>query len=125
MSRGSPPTYPAFRETQARRAERRRRVAVDRALQALDRLRARGVEARVTGSLAQGRFGTHSDVDLLILELPDEALRYRIETDVEAVMGDIPFDVIYLDELQPPTLRQRMLEKAVDRAHLAGHRDRA
>ncbi len=40
MSPGSPPTYPAFRETQARRAERRRRVAVDRALQALDDLRA-------------------------------------------------------------------------------------
>lgn len=121
MSEPARPTYPSFRETQARRAAQRRRVAAQRAVRGLDRLRALGVDARVTGSLAQGRFHPHSDVDFLILSLPDESMRYRIETEVERIMEGLPFDVVYLDEVQPESLRQRLMENAVERADLAGH----
>ena len=57
-----------------------------------------GVRARVVGSLAEGRFALHSDVDFLVEECPRQ-LKYGIESVVESVMLDIPFDVIYQDEI--------------------------
>ncbi len=93
------------------RAASRRRTAVERARAALDWLAAEGVEAAVVGSLARGTFREHSDVDVLILACPPHR-KYTLETGVERHMGDLPFDVLYLDELPPP-LRDRAEREAV------------
>lgn len=61
-------------------------------------LASQGVRVRVVGSLADGRFALHSDVDFLVEECPRQ-LKYSIESMVESIMLDIPFDVIYQDEL--------------------------
>lgn len=73
--------------------------ASERSARVLRSLAQEGVEVRVIGSLADGRFGIHSDVDFLIERLPHDRLRYRIEGCVEDIMGPIPFDVIYADEV--------------------------
>jgi predicted nucleotidyltransferase len=59
---------------------------------------AKGVEARLVGSLPRGGLGLASDVDFLVLNCPDE-LRYRAEADVEDLVDGLPFDVIYFDEV--------------------------
>ena len=82
----------------------------------LQRLRSRGVRAGVIGSLAAGRFGLHSDVDFIVLECPAQ-LRYRIETEVEAHMQGIPFDVAYADEMREPW-RARALAGSLDESAL-------
>jgi predicted nucleotidyltransferase len=87
-----------LRETRRRERERVARTA---AAAALRRLRERGVQAGVFGSLAAGRFGLHSDIDILVLDCPP-ALRYRIETDVEACMQGLRFDLAYVDEMREP-----------------------
>jgi predicted nucleotidyltransferase len=88
----------ALREARRSACERAARAA---ALAALQKLRRRGVEAGVFGSLAAGRFGLHSDVDFLVTACPPD-LRYRIETDVEQCMQGIAFDVAYADEMREP-----------------------
>jgi predicted nucleotidyltransferase len=88
----------ALREARRVARERAARAA---AIAALERLRRLGVQAGVFGSLADGRFGLHSDVDFLVTACPPE-LRYRIETDVEECMRGIPFDVAYADEMREP-----------------------
>ena len=97
-ARSAYPSLDELRETRRRARERAARAA---AREVLRRLRARGVRAGVFGSLAAGRFRLHSDVDFLVLECPP-ALRYRIETDVEACMRGIAFDVAYADEMREP-----------------------
>ena len=97
-SRASYPSLDALRET---RREARERNALAAAAAVLRRLHSRGVRVAVFGSLATGRFGLHSDVDFIVLDCPS-ALRYRIETDVEACMQGIPFDVAYADEMREP-----------------------
>lgn len=77
-----------------------RATALDRARKAVAAMEAKGFHVLVTGSLARGDFGRYSDVDFLVTLCPSE-WRYRIEGLVEDVMGLIPFDVIYLDELSP------------------------
>lgn len=80
---------------------------------ALDEL---GVRAVVTGSLARGRFNMYSDVDLLVTSCPHR-LKYRIESIVEDILGGMPFDVIYLDELAP-WKAARFMEGAIDASDL-------
>ena len=92
------PSLEALRETRRRVRER---AALTAAARALRRLRERGVRAGVFGSLVTGRFGLHSDVDFIVMDCP-AALRYRIETDVEACMQGIAFDVAYADEMREP-----------------------
>jgi predicted nucleotidyltransferase len=70
---------------------------VARAVRALRLLRRLGVTAGVVGSLADGRFSEHSDVDFMVLQCP-RPLKYAIEGRVEDVMRDIAFDVIYREE---------------------------
>jgi predicted nucleotidyltransferase len=90
----------------------RRVRAVRGAKAALMDLAARGVSAVVTGSLADGTFGAGSDVDLLVTNCPKE-LKYTIEGLVEDHLGDIPFDVIYQDEI--PTWRmERFTRRTLD-----------
>jgi predicted nucleotidyltransferase len=86
------------------------------ARRAIERLRERGVAARLVGSLARGDFLPHSDVDLLIVACPP-GLRYGIEGLVEESLEGGPFDVIYLDEV-PPERRARLLAEAVDASDL-------
>jgi predicted nucleotidyltransferase len=76
----------------------RREIATARAAQVIEALLAQGVTARVVGSLATGRFALHSDVDFLVQICPRQ-LKYSIESDVESIMLDIPFDVLYLNEM--------------------------
>lgn len=86
-------------EIRADRLALRRVEASARAQSVLQALAKRGIQARIIGSLADGRFALHSDVDFLITHLPDPRLRYAIEGDVEDIMGPIPFDVVYQDEV--------------------------
>jgi predicted nucleotidyltransferase len=98
---GSGAGYPSLDALREARRLARERTALAAAAAVLRRLRGRGVRVGVFGSLAKGRFGLHSDVDFLVLDCPP-ALRYRIETDVEACMQGIPFDVAYADEMREP-----------------------
>jgi predicted nucleotidyltransferase len=96
--RGAYPSLDALRESRRRARERTARAA---AIEVLRCLRRRGVRAGVFGSLAEGRFDLHSDVDFIVTGCPP-ALRYRIEADVEDRMRGIPFDVAYADEMREP-----------------------
>jgi len=81
-----------------RRIDERKRIALERATNVLHLLELKNVEARIIGSLANGKFKIHSDVDFLVTKCPRN-LKYSIESDVEDIMLDIPFDVVYEDEL--------------------------
>ncbi len=96
----------------AERTRARRQAALDRARAAIDDLARLGVSARLCGSLATGRFRLHSDVDILVTECP-ERLRYAIEGVVEDQLRDLPFDVVYLDEVAPDRAA-RLLAEARD-----------
>jgi predicted nucleotidyltransferase len=74
-------------------------AARSRADVVVESLASMGIRVRVVGSLVNGRFALHSDVDFLIEECPRQ-LKYGIESIVESVMLDIPFDVIYGDEAE-------------------------
>ena len=102
-------------DTLGRSADRRTR-AINGARAAIRALARQGVSARVTGSLAAGRFGPGSDVDLLVTDCP-RALKYTIESVVEDCLGGLPFDVIYLDEVPAPK-RAHFLGIAVDASDL-------
>ena len=116
--------YPTYDELIAQRTEARYQEAKRRAKSVLRMLQGRGIGALVFGSLVRGphaesrRFRLDSDVDFLITSLPDNRCRYDVETDVETLMGDIPFDVVYWDEVHSPIMRQTMREGSVDEAHL-------
>lgn len=94
----------------------RRRRAIDRARLAVEDLRSLGVEAKVVGSLARGTFNDLSDVDFLVVSCPAH-LKYAIEGSVEDRMEEIPFDVIYLDEI-PARKLERFTRNAVDASRL-------
>jgi predicted nucleotidyltransferase len=102
-------------EAPDRIADRRAR-AISGARAAIRALARQGVSARVTGSLATGRFRSGSDIDLLVTDCPP-ALKYAIESLVEDCLGGLPFDVIYLDEL-PAAKRAHFLGIAVDASDL-------
>ncbi len=78
--------------------EERRARAIAGARAAIEALEAQGVRALVFGSLAKGTFGRWSDVDIMVTRCPDN-LRYAIEGTVEDHLRDIPFDVVYVDEV--------------------------
>jgi predicted nucleotidyltransferase len=79
------------------RREQREKDARRRAARVLRTLRGKGVRATVIGSLAQGRFRLHSDVDFLVTACPS-GLKYTLENQVEDIMDGIPFDVLYQEE---------------------------
>jgi transcriptional regulator with XRE-family HTH domain len=98
------------------RLDEARQGASRKAAAVLGRLAAAGVRALVFGSLAKGTFREGSDVDFLVLRCPAR-LKYRIESLVEDLMGAIPFDVVYADEM-PPALRARARAEAIDESGL-------
>ena len=116
--------YPTFDELMAQRTQARYREACRRAQDVLRLLRARHIGVQVCGSLVRGPtspdrpFHRASDVDFLITSLPDPSLRYGIETDVELAMGDLPFDVVYADEVRPGPLKDALMREARDETPL-------
>ena len=90
----------------ADRAERARAGATA----AISALSAKGVTARLVGSLANQDFGQTSDVDLLVTDCP-RSLKYAIESIVEDCLPGFSFDVLYLDELSSE--RARLFDKVV------------
>gem|GEM_PF-5037905 len=76
----------------------------------MSQLEQRAVKVLVTGSLADETFDVHSDIDFLVIECP-RAMKYALEGIVDDAVGNIPFDVIYLDEVAPRKLRS-FTEKA-------------
>jgi predicted nucleotidyltransferase len=103
-------------EAVATRTDRYRNQAVAAAKAATAALAEIGVDAVVTGSLARGKFGMYSDIDLLVTSCP-RRLKYAIESIVEDILNFIPFDVIYVDEL-PPWKVARFTEGAIDASKL-------
>jgi len=86
-----------------RRAGERRETARERASRIVKEARRRGVEISIVGSLAGGRFGVHSDVDLLVHGNTDPARRAMIERLVaDHLRGtDIPYDLIFSSDISP------------------------
>ncbi|MDB5401545.1 MAG: uncharacterized protein QOD93_3130 [Acetobacteraceae bacterium] len=97
-------------------SEQRRQRAIAAAREAVDALTALGVTVLVTGSLARGGFGEHSDIDFLITACPRH-LKYTVEGIVEDSLCGVPFDVVYLDEI-PEWKVPHFIEGAVDARHL-------
>lgn len=84
----------------AQRAMTRRKQAEALARSTLARLHALGVEARLIGSLASGRFRQDSDVDYLI-ENAGRLSEAGIVAEIERSMKGFPFDAIFLDRVAP------------------------
>jgi predicted nucleotidyltransferase len=103
-------------QTVATRTDHYRNRAVASAKAAIAALAEISVDAVVTGSLARGKFGIYSDIDLLVTSCP-RRLKYAIESIVEDILNGIPFDVIYLDEL-PPWKAANFTEGAIDASEL-------
>ncbi len=91
------------------RARQRLRRARELASRTLARLSARGVTARIVGSLAKGRFRADSDVDYLI-ENRGKLSDAEILSVVEACMKDFPFDVIFRDRADWKLLEMMLKE---------------
>lgn len=87
----------------ARAARERRARALALAQRTLRRLAARGVRARVVGSLAKGDFRADSDVDFLI-ERRGRLSRTEIIAAIESGMQEFPFDAIFSDRVDPKLL---------------------
>lgn len=92
--------------------EQRRARAIAGARAVIDLLETKGVRALVFGSLARGDFGRWSDVDIIVTRCPRD-LKYAIEGYVEDHLRDIPFDVVYVDEVKTWRLA-RMLRDVRD-----------
>ena len=96
-SEASAQSRPSLQQMMDVRRAQREKTARHRAARVLWALRKKGVRGTVIGSLAQGQFRLHSDVDFLITKCP-RASKYAVENDVEDLMEGMPFDVIYLEE---------------------------
>jgi len=63
------------------------------------------------GSLAENRFGLHSDVDVAVEGIPEEAFIRALCT-LNDISDDFEFDLVELNHITP-SLRKRILEKGV------------
>ncbi|MDO3377166.1 type II toxin-antitoxin system prevent-host-death family antitoxin [Geoalkalibacter halelectricus] len=110
----TPNTYPTLRQLRAEDLSQHKAKALAGARRVLGYLESLGAKAAVVGSLARNRFRLHSDVDFLILSIPNNR-RYTVEGQIEKLIGrDIPFHVLYLDEIEDPQWRARLLNEAKD-----------
>ena len=96
--------------------ELHRQRAIEAARGVADVLTGLGVTVLVTGSLARGGFGPHSDIDFLVTACPRH-LKYAIEGIVEDSLDGVRFDVVYLDEI-PDWKVPHFTRGAVDVRHL-------
>lgn len=85
------------------RGEARRQSALRLAAAALRALGRGGVKARLVGSLPKGTFRADSDVDFLI-ESRGRMSESAVVGLIEAVMDDMPFDVVFADRADPALL---------------------
>lgn len=69
----------------------------------LDQLGALDIDASVIGSLATGRFGLHSDIDILIRSPVDPGGRAAVERTVAGILRgtSLPYDLIFASDLTP------------------------
>jgi predicted nucleotidyltransferase len=97
--------------------EARRQRAIKAARLTAAMLASKGIKSKIFGSLVKmGAFGIESDVDILLIDCPPR-FKYAIESQIERVLGDLPFDAVYLEEL-PPDKAARVTAEAVDAADL-------
>jgi predicted nucleotidyltransferase len=77
-------------------------------LRLLDAVRDEPFEIFVIGSLANGRFALHSDVDLLVRGSIDTRIRVHVEQQVAAAFrgSGIPYDLIFVCDLTPARLQE-------------------
>jgi predicted nucleotidyltransferase len=87
----------ALRLARAEERAKRARLMVDAVLARLMEL---GLEAKLVGSLAEGGFLDHSDVDILVHSAPDEKTRILAFDASQALAAQfhIPCDLIFADE---------------------------
>jgi predicted nucleotidyltransferase len=83
----------------------RRTRAIVCAQAAIDMMKEKGISALIIGSLAKGNFGPDSDIDFLITCCPRK-YKYAIEAKVEDILGDLPFDLVYLEEIPADRVEQ-------------------
>ncbi|WP_429886122.1 type II toxin-antitoxin system prevent-host-death family antitoxin [Geoalkalibacter halelectricus] len=110
----TPNAYPTLKQLRAEDLNQRKARALAGARRVLTYLESLGAKAAVVGSLARNRFRLHSDVDFLILSISNNR-RYTVEGEIEKLIGrDIPFHVLYLDEIEDPQWRAKLLNEAKD-----------
>ncbi|MEX3313778.1 nucleotidyltransferase domain-containing protein [Sulfitobacter sp. PS-8MA] len=78
-------------------------IRCERALAAWRQIRsdleAVGLKLKLFGSLARGGFSSHSDIDILV-QLGESGLsRSAVERVISKVSGDIPVDLIFVEDL--------------------------
>ena len=87
----------------ARHAEARRQKALPEVRRALAELHARGVEVGVVGSLANGTFIKHSDVDFMIKDFGDMTESAAVRVIFDCVRS-VPVDVVLMRRVTPAFL---------------------
>lgn len=111
--------YPTWEERVHRRTAVRFVDALERARSVLRYIRGAGVDIRVFGSLVHGMdaeyrpFDEHSDVDFIVFSHVDEAERDALPRAVESLMGQLPVDLLFAEDIGDARLRQRLEESAV------------
>lgn len=95
--------------------------AISKAITVTDTMASMDVEILVIGSLAEGRFNEHSDIDFLVRRCPRNLI-YAIEGKIEDIVHPFKFDVVYENEI-PAHRLERFTRYAVDARELA-KRDR-
>ena len=91
-----------------RRAEDRRRIALDRTQRVLESAKGEGIPITLIGSLAKGAFRVHSDVDFFVHGATDPSRRVAVERLVAAAFRGtgIPYDIIYASDLTQERVRE-------------------
>ena len=93
-----PTPAPDQQKSTADGIEARRQRAIAGARAVVEMMRAKEITALAIGSLAKGKFGLYSDIDFLVTSCPRQ-YKYAIEAKVEDILCDLPFDVVYLEEI--------------------------
>jgi predicted nucleotidyltransferase len=101
--------YPTYSEIRARRIAARREAALRALRRADDLVRAAGGRIVVFGSLAEGGFHEHSDLDLVLFGVPsDRDLDLAAAIDTRLSLAGFEVDVIP-ERLLQPSLRDRVM----------------
>jgi len=95
----------------ALRTRQRKDLAIKLAIKALRALDAKGIQARVVGSLARNSFSPHSDVDFAVD--CDDSREYEAFRIIEKAMGSFPFHMIPCRRIEEDA-RPFVMEGAVD-----------
>lgn len=91
--------------------------AISKAITVTETMASMDVEILVIGSLAEGRFHEHSDLDFLVRSCPGNLI-YAIEGKIEDIVHPFKFDVVYENEI-PAHRLDRFTRHAIDARELA------